>query len=123
MRDPVIRICSLFERTISSFRSDLVLFDNLTSSDIVAFAPQGAERRYVGKKRAEHAFTQAEINALMIAAARKGKVVVRLKGGDPYVFGAGRRGGPGAGSGRRSVRGGSRGDVGTRSRSVRPECR
>ncbi|MDE0123531.1 MAG: uroporphyrinogen-III C-methyltransferase [Bryobacterales bacterium] len=70
-------------------RSDLVLFDNLTSSDIVAFAPQGAERRYVGKKRAEHAFTQAEINALMIAAARKGKVVVRLKGGDPYVFGRG----------------------------------
>lgn len=69
--------------------SDLILFDNLTSSDVLAFARQGAERRYVGKKRSEYAYTQAEINAIMIASAREGKTVLRLKGGDPYVFGRG----------------------------------
>lgn len=70
-------------------QADLILFDNLTSSEVLALARPEAERRYVGKKRSLHAFTQAEINAYMIAASKQGKVVVRLKGGDPYVFGRG----------------------------------
>ena len=70
-------------------RADLILFDNLTSPDVLALARPGAERRYVGKKRSVHVCTQAEINALMITASRQGKIVVRLKGGDPYVFGRG----------------------------------
>ncbi|MXY71176.1 MAG: uroporphyrinogen-III C-methyltransferase [Acidobacteriia bacterium] len=69
--------------------ADLVLYDNLVSPEVLEHASPSALRRYVGKKRAEHACTQAEINGLMVAAARDGKVVVRLKGGDPYVFGRG----------------------------------
>ena len=69
--------------------ADLILYDNLTSPEVLAFARPGAECRYVGKKRAVHVLGQAEINALMVAAARAGKRVVRLKGGDPYVFGRG----------------------------------
>lgn len=69
--------------------ADLVLYDNLASAEVLEHASPSAQRRYVGKKRAEHACTQAEINDLMVAAAREGKVVVRLKGGDPYVFGRG----------------------------------
>lgn len=70
-------------------RADLILYDNLTSREVLAVARPGAERRYVGKKRAHHVLTQCEINDLMIQAARDGKAVVRLKGGDPYVFGRG----------------------------------
>lgn len=69
--------------------ADLVLYDNLASPEVLEHASPLAQRRYVGKKRSEHACTQAEINASMVAAARDGKVVVRLKGGDPYVFGRG----------------------------------
>ena len=70
-------------------QADLVLYDNLASPEVVSLAAPGAEIRYVGKKRSEHAFTQDEINAQMAAGAVDGKLVVRLKGGDPYVFGRG----------------------------------
>ena len=69
--------------------ADLILYDNLVSPEVLEHASPAAQRRYVGKKRALQACTQAEINDLMVAAARDGKVVVRLKGGDPYVFGRG----------------------------------
>lgn len=69
--------------------ADLVFYDNLTSPGVLALVSPEAERRYVGKKRASHACSQAEINALLIEAARSGKAVVRLKGGDPYIFGRG----------------------------------
>ncbi len=69
--------------------ADLILYDNLTSADVLALARPDAERLYVGKKRARHAYTQDEINSLMIEASRAGRSVVRLKGGDPYVFGRG----------------------------------
>jgi len=69
--------------------ADLILYDNLTSAEVLALARKGAERRYVGKKRAKHACTQREINAAMVDAAKQGLSVVRLKGGDPYVFGRG----------------------------------
>ncbi len=70
-------------------RADLVLYDNLASREVVSLAAPHAEVRYVGKKRAVHACTQGEINRLMVAAAAGGRRVVRLKGGDPYVFGRG----------------------------------
>lgn len=70
-------------------RADLVLYDNLSSPEVLMLARPGAERRYVGKKRAHHALPQAAINEMMVAAASDGKAVVRLKGGDPYVFGRG----------------------------------
>lgn len=69
--------------------ADLVLYDNLTSAEVLALARPEAQLRYVGKKRAKHAYKQEQINAFMIAAARAGKAVVRLKSGDPYVFGRG----------------------------------
>lgn len=69
--------------------ADVVLFDNLTSPEVLSLIQPLAERKYVGKKRSEHSFTQPEINACMIAASREGKTVVRLKGGDPYIFGRG----------------------------------
>jgi uroporphyrinogen III methyltransferase/synthase len=67
----------------------VVLFDHLANDALLEFAPASAERLYVGKKRSEHAFTQEEICALMIDRARRGFTVVRLKGGDPYIFGRG----------------------------------
>ena len=69
--------------------ADVILYDNLTSAEVLALARKGAERRYVGKKRAKHACTQSEINAALVQAAQQGHSVVRLKGGDPYVFGRG----------------------------------
>ena len=69
--------------------AELIFYDNLTSADVLSLARPDAKRIYVGKKRARHAYTQDEINSLMIEAARAGRPVVRLKGGDPYVFGAG----------------------------------
>ena len=69
--------------------ADLILYDNLTSADVLALARPDAERLYVGKKRAKHTYTQCEINSLMVRAARAGRSVVRLKGGDPFVFGRG----------------------------------
>ena len=69
--------------------ADAVLYDHLANEALLDFAPASAERLYVGKKRTEHAFSQDEICALMIERARSGLTVVRLKGGDPYIFGRG----------------------------------
>jgi uroporphyrinogen III methyltransferase / synthase len=69
--------------------ADVVLYDALVSAALVTLAPDGAERIYVGKRAGEHALPQREIEALLIARAREGKRVVRLKGGDPFVFGRG----------------------------------
>jgi uroporphyrinogen III methyltransferase/synthase len=69
--------------------ADLVALDALVSPDIAAKIAKSAEVVYVGKRAGAHALPQEEINALLIAEARKGKRVVRLKGGDPFVFGRG----------------------------------
>lgn len=69
--------------------ADVVLHDHLAAPALLDFAPEAAERIYVGKKRGDHAYTQTEIIDLMIAKAREGKTVVRLKGGDPFIFGRG----------------------------------
>jgi uroporphyrin-III C-methyltransferase len=69
--------------------ADVVLYDRLISMDLLDEARADAERVFVGKGPRCHTMSQAEINALMIAYARSGRTVVRLKGGDPYVFGRG----------------------------------
>ena len=70
-------------------RADAVLYDNLASDRLLEHAPPHAERIYVGKKRAQHEMSQEEISALMIDRARRGWTVVRLKGGDPFIFARG----------------------------------
>lgn len=68
--------------------ADLVLYDALVPPDMLALAPK-AQRFFVGKRSGRHALPQEAINRLMIRAARRGRTVVRLKGGDPFVFGRG----------------------------------
>jgi uroporphyrinogen III methyltransferase/synthase len=70
-------------------RADVVVYDALVNSDLLRHAPKGAEIIYGGKRAKDHAIPQTELNQLLIAKARVGKTVVRLKGGDPYVFGRG----------------------------------
>ena len=69
--------------------ADVVLYDKLIGPDIIDYARRDAERIYVGKTKANHSKTQNQINALMAGHALAGKRVVRLKGGDPFVFGRG----------------------------------
>ena len=66
-----------------------VVYDDLIDSALLDTAPAGAERIYVGKRSGRHSAPQAEINAALIALAQRGGLTVRLKGGDPYVFGRG----------------------------------
>lgn len=68
--------------------ADVVVYDYLSNPELLAHAP-GAEHVYVGKKAASHSMTQDQINALLVAQGSAGKRVVRLKGGDPFVFGRG----------------------------------
>jgi uroporphyrinogen III methyltransferase / synthase len=69
--------------------ADSVLYDNLANERLLDLAPKNCERIYVGKKKSVHAFPQEEICAMMIDRARRGLNVVRLKGGDPFIFGRG----------------------------------
>lgn len=70
-------------------RADLVLYDSLVPESIVALAAPDAEYRHVGKRAACHTIAQTDLNALMAERAAVGERVVRLKGGDPFVFGRG----------------------------------
>ncbi len=70
-------------------RADVILYDRLVGDEILSLARRDADRFYVGKAKSNHAVPQDEIEARMIALAREGKNVVRLKGGDPFVFGRG----------------------------------
>lgn len=69
--------------------ADVIVYDYLANPAFLAFAKPGAEKIYAGKKAGDHALKQGDTNALLIAKAREGKTVTRLKGGDPFVFGRG----------------------------------
>ena len=69
--------------------ADVILYDNLVNAQILEYARRDAEKIYVGKKRKFPGTRQEEINALLIAHAKAGRNVVRLKGGDPFIFGRG----------------------------------
>jgi uroporphyrinogen III methyltransferase/synthase len=70
-------------------RCDAIVYDRLADPRIVALAPESAERVYAGKRPGEHALPQARLNELLVELGRRLAVVVRLKGGDPFVFGRG----------------------------------
>ncbi|MFC2638467.1 MAG: uroporphyrinogen-III C-methyltransferase, partial [Mitsuokella sp.] len=69
--------------------ADVVIYDRLADDRILGFAPQDAERVYVGKASSHHTMKQEDISRLIVLKAKEGKTVVRLKGGDPFVFGRG----------------------------------
>jgi uroporphyrin-III C-methyltransferase len=69
--------------------ADVVVYDRLAAPALLDLAPAHAERIYVGKQPGGHAMRQEEINAVLVEQARLGRTVVRLKGGDPFVFGRG----------------------------------
>lgn len=70
-------------------KADVVLYDYLANDELLKYAPKSAKKIYVGKKAGEHYKTQDEINQIIIKEARENENVVRLKGGDPFVFGRG----------------------------------
>ncbi|MCG9697579.1 uroporphyrinogen-III C-methyltransferase [Shewanella sp. Isolate11] len=79
--------------TLKAYRilkqADVVLFDALVSDDIMALVPESAEKIAVGKRAGKHSAAQDEINQLLVTKAYTRKNVVRLKGGDPFIFGRG----------------------------------
>ena len=72
--------------------ADVVVYDYLAAKELLTHARPGAELIYVGKKGGDHTLSQEEINQLIIAKARTGATVTRLKGGGPYYVRAGRGG-------------------------------
>ena len=76
-------------------QSDVVVYDNLVGAGVLALVGAQAERIYVGKARNHHSMKQQDINQLLVSLAGEGRQVVRLKGGDPFVFGRGGAATPG----------------------------
>lgn len=70
-------------------KANVVIYDRLITKVILQLIPKKAEKIYVGKRSGKHSISQDKINEILIREARKGKVVVRLKGGDPFLFGRG----------------------------------
>jgi uroporphyrin-III C-methyltransferase len=69
--------------------ANVVLYDALVNEELLSFAPEGATRVFVGKRSGDHSYSQDAVNRLMIDYALNYGHVVRLKGGDPFVFGRG----------------------------------
>jgi uroporphyrinogen III methyltransferase/synthase len=70
-------------------KADVVVYDYLANEELLSHIREGAEKIYVGKKGGDHTLPQDQINDLIIARAKEGKSVARLKGGDPFIFGRG----------------------------------
>jgi len=70
-------------------QADVVVYDNLVSESVIKLIHSAAEKIYVGKETSRHTLPQDEINQLLVTLAQQGKKVVRLKGGDPFIFGRG----------------------------------
>src|SRR5947208_741642 len=70
-------------------RADVVVHDGLVSDEILDLAPRRARRISVAKRKSQHSYAQDEINRMLVAFALEGLAVVRLKGGDPFIFGRG----------------------------------
>src|SRR5438105_4982558 len=70
-------------------KADVIIYDSLANPEMLGWARADAEIVYAGKRAGEHMLSQSEINALLVSKADEGKAVVRLKGGDPFVFGRG----------------------------------
>jgi len=70
-------------------KAEVVVYDYLANPELLKFCPEGCEFIYVGKKGGAHTMPQEEINKLLVRKAKEGKKVVRLKGGDPFLFGRG----------------------------------
>jgi len=69
--------------------ADVILYDALINTDLLKYASKNAEQIFVGKRRGCYTFQQEQINELIVERAKKGNHVIRLKGGDPFVFGRG----------------------------------
>src|SRR5690625_8040149 len=74
-------------------QADVVLYDRLVSEPVLDLVRRDAERIYVGRRRSEHSMPQQNINELLLKLAMEGKRALRLKGGDPFIFGRGGAGG------------------------------
>ena len=84
--DPELLTLKAFHRLQ---QAEVLLYDNLVSPEILAWVPSTVERLFVGKMPGNHTLSQDEIGPLMLEKVRSGRRVVRLKGGDPFVFGRG----------------------------------
>lgn len=70
-------------------KADVLVYDSLIDSRLLDYAPDSVEKISVGKRAGAHSFAQSEINDILVSKAKEGKTVIRLKGGDPFVFGRG----------------------------------
>jgi uroporphyrinogen III methyltransferase/synthase len=70
-------------------RADVLVYDYLANEQLLSLVKEGSEKIYVGKKGGDHTLPQGKINELIIGRAKEGKIVARLKGGDPFIFGRG----------------------------------
>ncbi|MGB9959104.1 MAG: uroporphyrinogen-III C-methyltransferase [Candidatus Bathyarchaeales archaeon] len=84
--DPKLLTLKAFELLKTA---DVIIYDRLVNKALLKLASEKAEKIYVGKARGKHSLPQEKINELMVKAAFEGKTVIRLKGGDPFLFGRG----------------------------------
>lgn len=70
-------------------KADVIVYDALANTEILLLADENVEKIYVGKSTDKHTLAQSQINQLLLHKAKEGKIVVRLKGGDPFIFGRG----------------------------------